>query len=272
MFLWPGLSSCCSVYEAMGLTTGAVARMIDRLEQAGYVRRTADPADRRRVVIEVVPERVATVESLLEFARDVRAAADARAVHETTNWRRSTTTSRGWPRPSPRPRRPASAPTRWSTRATRSGRCRVHRAAGRPHVGGSCSSAPARSRSSSARRGRRPDLYRARFEGAAPQVRVRDRQVIVQYRGMPFDWRKRTGTMALDPSSTPWPIEVVGGCGPRGGRPETSSTSTRFELTGGSEQVPARGRAGRTARVCKRHDGRHQDHPPRAPERRPRPA
>ena len=52
--------------EAMGLTTGAVTRVIDRLEQAGYVRRTTDPADRRRVVVEVVPERVATVESLLD--------------------------------------------------------------------------------------------------------------------------------------------------------------------------------------------------------------
>ena len=53
----------------MGLTTGAVTRVIDRLEQAGYVRRTTDPADRRRVVVEVVPERVATVQSLLDVAR-----------------------------------------------------------------------------------------------------------------------------------------------------------------------------------------------------------
>ena len=50
----------------MGLTTGAVTRVIDRLEQAGYVRRKTDPSDRRRVVVEVVPERVATVQSLLE--------------------------------------------------------------------------------------------------------------------------------------------------------------------------------------------------------------
>ena len=58
----------------MGLTTGAVTRVIDRLEQAGYVRRITDPADRRRVVVEVVPERVATVESLLDSLE--RAAAD----------------------------------------------------------------------------------------------------------------------------------------------------------------------------------------------------
>ena len=54
----------------MGLTTGAVTRVIDRLEQAGYVRRVPDPADRRRVIVEVVPEKVAAVEATL--ARDRR--------------------------------------------------------------------------------------------------------------------------------------------------------------------------------------------------------
>lgn len=39
-----------------GLTTGAVTGVIDRLERAGYARRAADPADRRKVVIEVTPE------------------------------------------------------------------------------------------------------------------------------------------------------------------------------------------------------------------------
>ena len=36
-----------------GLTTGAVTGVVDRLERAGYARRVADPADRRRVRIEV---------------------------------------------------------------------------------------------------------------------------------------------------------------------------------------------------------------------------
>ncbi|SEG43426.1 DNA-binding transcriptional regulator, MarR family [Nonomuraea solani] len=35
-----------------GLTTGATTRLIDRLEQAGYVRRSPDPADRRKVMVE----------------------------------------------------------------------------------------------------------------------------------------------------------------------------------------------------------------------------
>ncbi|HYT78461.1 MAG TPA: MarR family transcriptional regulator [Actinomycetota bacterium] len=34
------------------LTTGAVTRLLDRLEKAGYVRRVADRSDRRRVLIE----------------------------------------------------------------------------------------------------------------------------------------------------------------------------------------------------------------------------
>jgi DNA-binding MarR family transcriptional regulator len=37
-----------------GLTTGPTTRLIDRLEQAGYVRRGADPGDRRKVIVEPV--------------------------------------------------------------------------------------------------------------------------------------------------------------------------------------------------------------------------
>jgi DNA-binding MarR family transcriptional regulator len=41
-----------------GLTTGAITGVIDRLEKAGFVRRAKDKADRRRVVIEPVVERI----------------------------------------------------------------------------------------------------------------------------------------------------------------------------------------------------------------------
>ncbi|MFF7358596.1 MarR family winged helix-turn-helix transcriptional regulator [Streptomyces filipinensis] len=39
-----------------GLTTGPTTRLIDRLEQAGYVRRTPSPEDRRKVIVEPVGE------------------------------------------------------------------------------------------------------------------------------------------------------------------------------------------------------------------------
>jgi DNA-binding MarR family transcriptional regulator len=42
-------------------TTGAVTRMVDRLERAGYVRRQLNPLDRRRVIIRPVPERLAAL-------------------------------------------------------------------------------------------------------------------------------------------------------------------------------------------------------------------
>ena len=50
--------------EASGLTTAAVTAVIDRLEQAGYARRTSDPSDRRRVLVELTPlarERAAVI-------------------------------------------------------------------------------------------------------------------------------------------------------------------------------------------------------------------
>ena len=40
--------------ELTGLTTGAVTGIIDRLEDAGYVRRTNDPKDRRRTIVEPI--------------------------------------------------------------------------------------------------------------------------------------------------------------------------------------------------------------------------
>src|SRR5207247_8938116 len=60
-----GASTAGRLSELTGLTSGAVTRVVDRLEQAGYVRRVPDPADRRRVIVEVVPEKVAAVESTL---------------------------------------------------------------------------------------------------------------------------------------------------------------------------------------------------------------
>jgi DNA-binding MarR family transcriptional regulator len=40
--------------ELTGLTTAAVTGIIDRLEEAGYVRRANDPKDRRRTIIEPI--------------------------------------------------------------------------------------------------------------------------------------------------------------------------------------------------------------------------
>jgi DNA-binding MarR family transcriptional regulator len=50
--------------ELTGLTTAAVTSIIDRLEQAGYAKRTNDPKDRRKTIVE--PIRNKKLESKLE--------------------------------------------------------------------------------------------------------------------------------------------------------------------------------------------------------------
>jgi DNA-binding MarR family transcriptional regulator len=43
----------------LGLTTGAMTKVLDRLERSGYVARSADPADRRRITISADSARLA---------------------------------------------------------------------------------------------------------------------------------------------------------------------------------------------------------------------
>jgi DNA-binding MarR family transcriptional regulator len=226
-----GAATAGRLSELMGLTTGAVTRVIDRLEQAGYVRRTADPADRRRVVVEVVPERVATVQSLLESLERASAEEVGRYSQEQlaliseflTRMADLTQTEAARLRTSPEgdPSEPTgpsehAAPLAGLTAARltfRSGAQDLRLRAGRSST----------------------ELYRGRFEGATPQVRVRDGRVLVQYRGIPFDWRKRFATIGLN-ATIPWTIDIVGGVN----RIEADLRDIelrRFELSGGSERV-----------------------------------
>ncbi|MEU1270295.1 MarR family transcriptional regulator [Streptomyces sp. NPDC005799] len=47
------------IAELTGLTTGSATRLVDRLERAGYVVRRRDAADRRKVLVLTVPEKIA---------------------------------------------------------------------------------------------------------------------------------------------------------------------------------------------------------------------
>ena len=49
---------------ALGLTSGSVTTMVDRLERMGYVRRQADPRDRRKVNVVPTPKVVQAAMSL----------------------------------------------------------------------------------------------------------------------------------------------------------------------------------------------------------------
>lgn len=63
--------------ELTGLTSGAITGVVDRLEQSGFVRRTADPSDRRRVL--VVPTGARTDEVTRALAPTTRVAEQLRA-------------------------------------------------------------------------------------------------------------------------------------------------------------------------------------------------
>ena len=51
------------------LPTSTTTRVIDRLEKIGFVRRTSDPADRRKVVVEAIPERLSDIPGCLRAHR-----------------------------------------------------------------------------------------------------------------------------------------------------------------------------------------------------------
>jgi DNA-binding MarR family transcriptional regulator len=54
-----GPSSPTWLAEHLGLTTGAMTKMLDRLQRAGYITRSADPHDRRRIIVTAVPAALA---------------------------------------------------------------------------------------------------------------------------------------------------------------------------------------------------------------------
>lgn len=68
------LVSAGEIARKTGLTTGAVTSLLDRLEKAGYVKRQADPKDRRRVLIVIQPERL---RPLVEIYAPLQAAMEA---------------------------------------------------------------------------------------------------------------------------------------------------------------------------------------------------
>jgi DNA-binding MarR family transcriptional regulator len=220
-----GRMSAGELAAAIGLTSGATTRMLDRLEQAGFIRRVPDPADRRRVLVEPVPARVAAVTDHFDaltraneqaIAGDDEGRLDAiRAYLETSLVVARAETARIREGADPMEGRGASfvAPLAGATRG------RLVFLSGAPDV---------RLRADPTLAG----LCRATFEGASPRVRVRGGVVTVHYgRFSWLDWRARIGDSRIELSahrrrdrgsidlnaSIPWDIEVRGGASDVGG-------------------------------------------------------
>lgn len=236
-----GAATAGRLSELMGLTTGAVTRVIDRLEQAGYVRRVPDPTDRRRVIIEVVPEKIAPVEATIARVGEASAPeigryteAELAVINDFLTRMASIT------------REEASALRDAAAAAT--GGASEHAAP----IGG-LDRARLLFKSGAHElllRGGTDldDLYRAKFDGPVPQVRLRGGVVTIQYRGWSGRWtgtvykggwqwdrNERRSDITLN-AAVPWDIEIVGGAGKLQGK-LTSLDLRSFELTGGVDQL-----------------------------------
>jgi len=78
-----GSATAGQVAERTNLTTGAVTSMLRRLQQAGYVTAERDPADRRRVIVALRPERIAELEKPYErFAERAEQLIEGYSVEE----------------------------------------------------------------------------------------------------------------------------------------------------------------------------------------------
>ncbi|MGD0409740.1 MAG: MarR family winged helix-turn-helix transcriptional regulator [Candidatus Limnocylindrales bacterium] len=229
--------------ELTGLTTGSATRMVDRLEQAGYVKRVGDPADRRRVLVEPVAGlgakfgalhasiASAQVEVIERYSDDqLRLLVDF--LDRSSEVARSETAKMRVPSEEAGAGGSYSAPVGGVT----DGRLVF------------LSGAPRMSVRSDATL---TELYKAKFAGPVPRMRVRGGVVTVAYpRFGWFDWRaqvagqtifasahwrKDAGEIVLN-AKVPWSIELRGGVSEwradlRGLRLES------FELRGGANKI-----------------------------------
>jgi DNA-binding MarR family transcriptional regulator len=189
--------------DMTGLTTGAVTGVIDRLEEGGFVRREADPADRRRVVVRGIPGRGREVGTIFEplqkaldelytrytdaelaVALDLNDRSVPIVLAETARLRSTGVESRT-----------GQSAFEGPLGNVRAGHLRFVRGVGRIVV--------------TAEPGL-PALYRASFERNAASVSAVDGVVTVQYRRSRFSWRAASGEMAIN-ASVPWHISLNGG-------------------------------------------------------------
>jgi len=224
-----GAATAGRLSDLTGLTTGAITRVIDRLEQAGYVRRIPDPSDRRRVIVEIVPDRIAAVAATMARVGDQSASeidhyseAELAVINDFLTRmaairRDEATALRDRPDRATGGGSEHAAPIGGLSRARLVFKSGTHELLLR----GSTDI---------------DELYRAKFDGPVPQVRLRDGIVTIQYKGnWKWDWQERRTDVSLN-AAIPWDVEVVGGVGKLQGKLSRIDLRS-FELTGGVDQL-----------------------------------
>jgi DNA-binding MarR family transcriptional regulator len=168
-----GPATAGRIAELMGVTTGAVSQMLDRLEQAGRIRRERDPEDGRRVIVRLAPGEDAArdlgplLDAIGQRWSEVAGQYDDAQIALLSEFIRR-----------------ANAVSRAEILRLREGPGDTASPFAAPL--GDLTSGQLSVSSGSARLTLRADaaiaeLYQARFEGSPPEVRVRDGVVTIRY-------------------------------------------------------------------------------------------
>jgi DNA-binding MarR family transcriptional regulator len=189
--------------ELMGLTTGAVTGVLDRLERAGLVRREADPADRRRVVAQLVPEGMARVRAAYAAVggavQELYASFDDAALALLVDYaERSTEITRRITADIRRVERGPAGVSEGELSAplgdVPAGRLEINASVVRMRIGSDAGM---------------PDLFRASFDGRPPRIRVTGGTVSLTFPGL---WHAGAGRGRILLNGTiPWALEIRGG-------------------------------------------------------------
>lgn len=199
-----GPVSAGDLAETMGLTTGAVTGVINRVEKAGYVRREKDPDDGRRVVARPILEELERVgvgffHSQDDILSGMMADYEDRDVAVILDFvRRSNVETRAEiSRIRAASRGEDEGEFAAPLGSVESGRLVFAKGADRLRIRGASGM---------------DELYRADFEGAVPKVEVDGGEVTFRYskRFGLFEWRRQSGEVALN-AAVPWEVEVRGG-------------------------------------------------------------
>ena len=220
----PGITAS-RVAELSGLTTGAVTGILDRLERAHLARRDPDPADRRRTLVQPLPDRSAEIaavygplddavgELLRAYGPEEQRVVGEFVTRATTAVEDETARLRAHTRGG-FVGEMFTAPRGEVTVARlkfESGAARLSRRWAPLGPDGEARMVAELARTSLALRSGDLDqeLARGTFTGPMPDVLTRDGVVMVRYRRR-LDWRQHSAAIGLS-TSVPWVIEVGGG-------------------------------------------------------------
>lgn len=201
-----GPATAGQLAEFTGLTTGAITRILDRLEEAKLVRRERDPNDGRKVIVRLAggKDEVQKVRSILDsvgkawdeavsrydgeqiaFLLEFLKHSNALSRQELARLQEAPSSEEGI----------YSAPLVDQKSARLAVSCGISRL--------------------SLRAGdRTAELYQARFEGPLPNVNTKEGAVVIRYsrRLLGLGEKKGTGEIALN-ATIPWRIVIQGGAG-----------------------------------------------------------